>query len=226
MNLDYKEALQYIAIMSDITREDIDLILAPTSIYLGEFKKTNQYLAVQNVYSKDQGSFTGEISPSQLKSFGIDYAIIGHSERRDIFFENDLFINAKLKAVIRNEITPILCVGESKEEKDQAGIVITNQLMQNLRDISSIDNVIIAYEPVWSIGTGIVPTEHEIESRIHLIKELIYKKYNTNVKVLYGGSVNKENIHRIINIKNVDGVLVGSASKDPRYFLEMLDNIK
>lgn len=226
MNLNFQEAMQYIAIMSNVRIEDIHLILAPSSIYLGDFKKSNQYLAAQNVYSKDQGSFTGEISPSQLKSFGIDYAIIGHSERRDIFFENDLLVNAKIKASLRNGITPILCVGESKEEKDQAGIVITDQLMHNLRDVTTVDNLIIAYEPVWSIGTGMVPTEREIESRIHLIKELIFKKYNTNIKVLYGGSVNKENIHKIMNISNVDGVLVGSASKEPRYFLEMLDNIK
>lgn len=226
MNLDYKEIIDYVAEIGNTIFDNIDLFIAPTSIYLGSFNGVKHKIIAQNVYCNDKGSYTGEISPKQLKSFGIDYSIIGHSERRNIFFENDMLINAKIKACLNNKVLPILCIGESLEEKDSAKMVIMDQLRRDLNEITNIGDIIIAYEPVWSIGTGIVPKLEEIESRISLIKELIFNKYKANVKVLYGGSVNVDNINEILNIKNVDGVLVGGSSINPIYFKEMLNKFK
>lgn len=225
MNLDYDEIKEYMKVMGSHSFEHLDLLIAPTSIYLDLLKDYKYPVVAQNLYCQDSGSFTGEISPKQLKSLGIHYAIVGHSERRNIFFENDMLVCQKVKACLKNNIVPILCIGERLEEQERADIVITEQLTRNLDGIPDCKDLIISYEPVWAIGTGLIPNDNDIKDRVQLIKDLMRQKYQKDVFVLYGGSVNKENCKSIMNIDDIDGVLVGSSSKDPIYFKEMLSNL-
>ena len=154
------------------------------------------------------GAYTGEVSAKQLKSFNVKYSLVGHSERRKYNKETKDDINIKIKQLLENDITPIYCVGETKEERDnntyKASII--NDINESLKDIDK-SKVIIAYEPIWSIGTGLIPTNNQIEEIISLIKELL-----PNNKVLYGGSANNNNIDTLKNIKELDGFLLGGLS--------------
>ncbi|MEG0909147.1 MAG: triose-phosphate isomerase, partial [Bacilli bacterium] len=175
----------------------------------------------QNCYSEDKGAFTGEISPKQINSLGVEYVILGHSERRTILHETNEEINKKIKKALTNNLNVILCIGETKEEKDQfmTDKILERQIINCLTGIGTSDakNIIIAYEPIWSIGTGLTPTEKEIQITIMNIKEILKKLYKElDFNVLYGGSVNEENITSINQIKEISGVLVGGASMDAK----------
>lgn len=224
MNLEYEDILKYKEIIenSDIT----NFVLCPSNIYLTTLKSDKYPLCAQNGHYLDSGAFTGEVSFKQLKSIGVKYALIGHSERRHIFNESDDDIRRKLKACIDNDIIPILCVGEHKHDREngEAEDVINRQLRVALDDIE-LDNLIVAYEPVWAIGTGLIPTFIDIMSMHHYIKEVV-KDNTKNVKVLYGGSVKESNIVDICNIDGVDGVLIGGASNNPDTMLNMYKLVK
>lgn len=229
MNLDYSEAETYVINIKNKISDIHDVIFCPSSPYLSLFQSSGYKIGVQNVFSLNKGAYTGEVSPLQLKSMGINYSIVGHSERRTHFHEHDKLISEKIDGCLANGIIPILCIGESLEEKQlkRTSVVLNSQLSNDLKNVDSdaIVDVVIAYEPVWAIGSGKTPTLSEIEDVISYIKKNIKAKYNTNIKVLYGGSVNKDNIKAIINISNIDGVLVGSASIDSDYLIKMLDLI-
>jgi len=176
---------------------------------------------VQNIFYKDCGAFTGEISPLMLKDFGIDYAIIGHSERRGIFEESNTLISLKLQAALKAGVKPVLCIGEVHE--DFINGRIKDVLMTQLDVLQSIDanrltsdNFIIAYEPVWAIGTGLVASGEQI-LQAHTFITSYVKALGFAVKpsILYGGSVNEANAGQILSIANVDGLLIGGASLDP-----------
>ncbi len=224
MNLTFEEMQNYKYVIenSNVT----DLIICPSFIHL-EMMQSNKYgLCAQNGYSVDKGAFTGEVSFYQLRNINVNYSLIGHSERRHIFNEDDVLVSKKIDACINNGIKPILCVGETKEEKESGNTlnVIDRQIIDSIFN-KNIKDIIIAYEPVWAIGTGLIPTIDDI-NLVHLhIKELLNKN-NINVNVLYGGSVKESNIAEICSLDSVDGVLIGGASNDPNNLLKMYNIIK
>lgn len=227
MNLDYEEAQQYVDFIKNKISDKHDVIIAPSFIYLDLFKKSGYKLGAQNVYYLDKGPFTGEISPLQLKTLGVSYVIVGHSDRRLHFNEDNKIINNKIKGALKNNLNVILCVGETIEERKlkKTAIVLKKQITNCLNGIDkeALEDVIIAYEPVWAIGSGETPTNAEIEDSIKYIAKIINKGYDVEPRVLYGGSVNKDNIRGIMGINNISGVLIGTASINPKSMISMLE---
>ena len=187
------------------------IILCPSNVFLGLFNSNKIDLGSQNVSKNEMGAYTGEVSAKQLKSLDVKYSLVGHSERRKYNGEKPSDIAKKIKKLLENNITPIYCVGETKEERESntyKNTIITD-IKESLLDLTEDDKnkIIIAYEPIWSIGTGLIPSNDEIEEVIFLIKEQL-----PNNKVLYGGSANNENIDVLKNIKCIDGFLLGGLS--------------
>ena len=221
MNLSKEEVLEYKKIVenSDIK----NLIISPSNIYL-DLMSSNKYdLCAQNGYYEDFGTHTGEVSFKQLKSLGVKYSLIGHSETRNMSNED---IPLKLKSCINNGIVPILCVGNDINEKDTSKLFCI--LDKELKILSGlkINDIIIAYEPTWAIGTGVTPSLENIKSVHTYIKNVLSKVYNIKCKVIYGGSVNMSNIKEICSIEEVDGVLIGSSSLNPNNLLKRYNKIK
>ena len=193
-----------------------NVILCPEIIYIPYFINKYSKVALQNISSFDVGAYTGEVSALHAKKMGIKYTVIGHSERRTYFKETDDEINAKVKCALLNDLKVILCIGETLDDyesnstKDKLLNQINNDLFE-LKNISS-DNLIIAYEPVWAIGTGKTPKDSEIEETIKYIKDIIKEKYGVDISVVYGGSVNGSNISLLNKIENVDGFMIGGSS--------------
>ena len=182
-----------------------------------EAQQTNIHVGAQNVFYEDKGAYTGEVSAAMLKSINTEYVIIGHSERRRYFNETDEIVNKKARKALENGLKPIICVGETLEEKEQGKAieVITNQVAKALKDltIKDLSNTIIAYEPIWAIGTGKTATKEDAESSIKSIRQKIKSIFNTDdVSILYGGSVKPENAKELFSMPNIDGALVGGAS--------------
>jgi triosephosphate isomerase len=213
--------------------EDRDILICPpfTSLYPVSqiIKNSSVKLGAQNVYFENEGAFTGEISPFMLKDIGVEYVICGHSERRNIFGETDEIINKKVKKVTENGMHPILCVGEKLEEREkgQTFEVVENQIRNCLSNFKDIEKLVIAYEPVWAIGTGKTALPQQAEEVHIFIRELIGKMYNSeiaeNLIILYGGSVKPENIDQLMKEKDIDGVLVGGACLKIDSFLRIID---
>lgn len=210
MNLLKDEIDEYIKNVKNHLKENV--IFCAPFIYLDKLIENGFKVGAQDVSEYDNGAYTGEVSSTQLKSLGCMYSIVGHSERR-MYFDDNKRVNEKIKKLLRDGLTPILCVGENKEEYEnkETGNVIKRELQEAFKDIDP-SNVIIAYEPIWAIGTGLVPNNSEIESIAQLIKEFINEEYKTDIKVLYGGSVSTKNINELEKISNIDGYLVGGAS--------------
>lgn len=184
-------------------------------------------LASQNVFFEDKGAFTGEISSAMLRDAGCTYAIIGHSERRKYFHETDENVNLKVKKCLATGLKPIVCVGETDEERE-AGItefVVGIQVKKALAGIPVLDNIVIAYEPVWAIGTGKNATPIEAEEVHHFIRNVLGETHgdaSRNVKILYGGSVTADNFGELIAMENINGALVGGASLKSENFLGII----
>lgn len=196
------------------------------------FKDTNIGVGAQNVYFEDQGAFTGEISVKMLEEIGVDYCIVGHSERRQYFGETDHTVNLKLKKLLKeSQITPILCVGENLSERESGmeSTVVSNQIMAALDGLNSqeVGNLVVAYEPIWAIGTGKTATPKEAEEMCKLIRDTIEKIYDEDtcdkVIIQYGGSVKPENATEIMNMFEIDGALVGGASLVPSSFMNIIN---
>lgn len=182
-----------------------------------EAQQTNIHVGAQNVFYEDKGAYTGEVSAAMLRSINTEYVIIGHSERRRYFNETDEIVNKKAKKALENGLKPIICVGETLEEKEQGKTieVITNQVAKDLKDltIEDLSNTIIAYEPIWAIGTGKTATKEDAENSIKSIREKIKSIFNTDdISILYGGSVKPENAKELFSMPDIDGALVGGAS--------------
>jgi triosephosphate isomerase len=214
--------------------KDGEIILAPpfTALFnVGEaIKGSNVFLAAQNMHYEDKGAFTGEISPGMLQDIGCTHVIIGHSERRKYFHEQDHEVNLKVRKALSAGLTPIMCVGETDEErlKEITQEVVGRQVKQGLNGVEKIENVVIAYEPVWAIGTGKVATSaqaQEVHSFIRGILKDIYGNTADNVRILYGGSVTKDNIGELISMEDIDGALVGGASLKADGFLGIIRSI-
>lgn len=208
-NLTKEEFLKYQEDIQKLNFKTSNVILIPSNIYLAVANIPNISLGSQNVSMYEMGPHTGEVSASQLRQLGVSYCLVGHSERRKEQHETNIEIRNKIKNLLNQGIIPILCIGETKEEKNTAHTVIYQELQEALIGLTEeeLKKVIIAYEPVWSIGTGLIPTSTEIESIVTKIKET----YPNNL-VLYGGSVTLENIEKLTQENAVDGYLLGGLS--------------
>ena len=196
------------------------------------FAGTNVKLGAQNVHFEDEGAFTGEISVEMLKEIGVDYCIIGHSERREYFAETDETVNRKLKKLFSSsEIIPILCVGENLSEREAGNAfdVVEGQLKADLEGIDKADvsKLVIAYEPIWAIGTGKTATPEQAGEMCAHIRNIVEKLYDEDtcdsVIIQYGGSVKPENASEIMNMDEIDGALVGGASLDASKFIKIVN---
>ncbi|MBD3254464.1 MAG: triose-phosphate isomerase [Candidatus Lokiarchaeota archaeon] len=214
--------------------ENVDIIIAPpfTAIpFTTEYvKKSKVKIGAQNMYFEKKGAYTGEISPVFLKEIGCEYTILGHSERRHIFNETDELINKKLKLALNMNLKPIVCIGELLEEREagQTNEIIEKQFKGSFRDLKEeeITNIIIAYEPVWAIGTGKTATPEQAEEVHQHVRDLIKKTYSESVskqiRIQYGGSIKPHNAEELFKQKNIDGGLVGGASLEAESFSEII----
>jgi len=211
-----------------------EVVLSPPFVYLSlvseVIKDTHIKLSAQNMYFEDKGAYTGEISAFMLKDTGCQYVIIGHSERRKYFYETDENVNLKVKKALSTGLKPIVCVGETLEEreKDITEFVVGIQVKKALNGIEDISNITIAYEPVWAIGTGKNATPKEAEEVHFFIREMIRKKYGSmadKLLILYGGSVTVDNIGDLIEMKDIDGALVGGASLKGENFVGIIKKV-
>ncbi len=232
MNKTTKEAAQFFTefkpLVADVKNAEI-VIGAPFTALetaVRETAGTNIKIAAENVNANDSGAYTGEISPVMLKDLGVEYVILGHSERREYYGECDKIVNEKVKAVLKHGLKPILCVGEKLEERENGTTeaVVKEQTVGGLKDVSAADmaNVVIAYEPVWAIGTGKTATPEQAQEVHAFIRNLLKELYGTevaeNVTIQYGGSMNDANAAELIAQKDIDGGLVGGASLIPEKF--------
>lgn len=195
------------------------------------FRGTGIKVGAQNVHFADNGAYTGEISAAMLEEIGVDFCIVGHSERRQYFGETDETVNLKLKKLYEGSIRPILCVGESLEQRDagKASDVVKGQLTADLEGIGADDirKLVIAYEPVWAIGTGRTATPEQAEEMCAFIRNTLIAMYDEDtadeVIIQYGGSVKPANATEIMNMDEIDGALVGGASLKAQDFMEIID---
>jgi len=203
--------------------EHVSVIFAPPFTGLFDLNvKPPFYSAAQNCHWEQRGAYTGEISISMIRDCGAEFVIIGHSERRHIFGESDEWINRKVKAVLDGNMKPILCIGEllNQREAGQTGMVLKSQLEQGLAGVEAIENIVIAYEPVWAIGTGVTANTNQIESAHSSVRNILKELYpeSDTIHVLYGGSVKSGNAEELIRTPGVNGFLIGGASLDVESF--------
>jgi triosephosphate isomerase len=236
MNKTVTEALELVRKLSMELKDikAVDIIVCPvfTSLYSvsQEIDGSNIKMGAQNLFWEEKGAFTGEVAAGMLKDVDCEYVIIGHSERRNIFKETNEFVNRKLKAALKAKLKPIVCVGERLEErkKNETFNVITSHIDGALADLSADDlkNVVIAYEPVWAIGTGVNATPQQAQQVHAFIRKIIAEHFGSqtaeDLAILYGGSVNPGNIKSLISKPDVDGALVGGASLKADSFVEIV----
>ncbi len=213
---------------------DINLIICPPFTSLADLSEVTNFghqifLGAQDCFWEDQGAYTGEISPKYLEALGCKYVIVGHSERRRYFRETDEMINKKIKAALANDLTPIFCVGETKEERqaDKVKEIVADQLKRGLVDVelTSDQEIIIAYEPVWAIGTGVACSVEDAVAVHRLIIQELKKILSKPAPILYGGSVDEKNVADYVQEKEIDGVLVGGASTKLASFSQIIAKI-
>ncbi|MEO5691234.1 MAG: triose-phosphate isomerase [Candidatus Saccharimonadales bacterium] len=216
------------------THTDVEVVLCPTTLGLQSLSLQVNHrqfkLGAQNCYWRDEGAFTGEVSATQLHGL-VDYVLVGHSERRHIFGEHDKDIRHKVQAVVRNKMIPILCVGETATQRadKETKHVIHDQVVSGLANLTSdeISHVVIAYEPVWAIGTGTAATAKDAEEIASLIYKQVAALYGESaadsVRIIYGASVSVENAESFLSSKRIDGLLVGGASLNAHAFAKIVD---
>ena len=224
MNMTMDESIKLIAELEQISENNIEIKIAPayTNLYksISLLMSTQIEVIAQNLHQEKNGAYTGEISAEMLKSIGIKTVIIGHSERRQYFNETDIILSKKVKTALEHSLDVIFCVGEelSEREKGNHFELIKTQIKTGLFGLNNdeIKNVVIAYEPVWAIGTGMTANTHQIQEMHEFIRNLINEKYNymvsSNIRILYGGSVKPNNAKEIFSLDDVDGGLIGGAS--------------
>ena len=230
------EAIEYIQELEGLvkdTKNEVILCVPYTDLFysLNCAQGTNIKIGAQNMHWKENGAYTGEISGKMLKSIGVEYVIIGHSERRQYFNETDETVNQKIKAAFENELKPIVCVGETLEEREngKTAEIITTQTRLALEGLSQtqVKNTIIAYEPIWAIGTGKTATSEDANNSIKEIRQEIKKIYGDdvaeNVIIQYGGSVKASNAKELFSMSDIDGGLVGGASLKPDEFSKIVN---
>ncbi|MBY9005423.1 MAG: triose-phosphate isomerase [Candidatus Lokiarchaeota archaeon] len=229
---DAKEMLEaLIPLVKDVRNVDIVIVPPFTALSIIDIVEgTNIKIGAQNMYFEEKGAFTGEISPLFLKEIGCEYVVLGHSERRDIFKENDELINKKLKKALSMELKPIVCIGEHLEDREQGKTkeIIKGQFEGTFNGISKeeITKIVIAYEPIWAIGTGKTATPEQADEVHQYIRELLGNNYDKqtaeSVRIQYGGSVKPNNASELFQKENIDGGLVGGASLDANSFADII----
>ncbi|MFZ5965735.1 MAG: triose-phosphate isomerase [Bacillota bacterium] len=236
MHKSIQEGIRFVEELKDkVSGTDVEVVVCtPFTMLLSvkeAVKNTNIKLAAQNMHWEEQGAFTGEVSPVMLKEIGVDYCIIGHSERRQYFNETDETVNKKVLAALKHDIKPILCVGETLNEREKGHTegIVKNQVIRALKDVAADQmlKVVIAYEPVWAIGTGKTATAEQANEVIFMIRETVKELYGedicTEVRIQYGGSVKASNAEEIMNQEDIDGALVGGASLKVEEFAEIVN---
>lgn len=212
----------------------VDIVVAPplTALFAVSNFLKHSFIAsaAQNFFWEDKGAFTGEISGAMLKDLGVEYVIIGHSERRQYFGETDETAHLKIKAALKYQLNPIFCVGETINQRE-AGLVhdiLSQQLIHGLKDLSAeiAKSVIIAYEPVWAIGTGATASPDQVNDAHRMIRETLSQQFDIETagqtKILYGGSIKPDNARTLLNLEHVDGALVGGASLNADDFIQII----
>lgn len=230
MNKTSSEALEFAKEINDFDFNKVDVLIAPSFVTLESLRKNLKdeiKLAGQNVSEFDDGAFTGEVSTSMLKDIGVEDVIIGHSERREKFSESDKIINAKVKKALEDDLSVILCLGESLEVKEEGKEVdfVKDELLKSLDGVDDLENLTIAYEPIWAIGSGKTCSSEDAEIMCKEIRNIINEKYgeiSQKTRILYGGSVKPSNAGEILSKENIDGVLVGGASLKASDFIEII----
>lgn len=236
MNLGVHEASLYLHKLNKIVKihRNVEVVIAPTVLALQtlslQVNLRQMKLSAQNFYWRDHGPYTGEVSASQLRGI-VQYALVGHSERRHVFNESDKDTRAKVQAAIRNGIRPILCVGETASERadNETQDVIHDQLLGGLANITSeeLDRVVIAYEPIWAIGTGKNALPGDVTAAVRSIRNQLKHLYGAKaadqVQVLYGGSVTADSATGYLDLPEVDGLLIGGASLDEHSFAQIIE---
>ena len=222
MNMLPNEAINFIDKITPLvkdTKNEVILCVPYTDLFyaLLTAQGTNIKIGAQNMHFEESGAYTGEVSGKMLKSIGVEYVIIGHSERRQYFNETDETVNLKVKSALEHGLKPIVCVGESLEQKEAGNTeeIITSQVAKALEGLTldDLSNTIIAYEPIWAIGTGKTATAEDANNSIKAIRNKIKELFNTDdVTILYGGSVKPENAKELFSMSDIDGGLVGGAS--------------
>ena len=234
MNLTTSQSILFIEELQkkNLENDKTKIILCPSFTAIKDVRKSllNDKIEVgaQNVYHKVKGAFTGEVSIEMLKEIECEWVILGHSERRQYFYEEDIIINDKLSTVIESGLNPILCVGENLDQKNknETFSILKHQLSTALKNINTCNvDLIIAYEPVWAIGTGISATLRDIENSIKWIKEFLLQEFSLKIPILYGGSVSSSNSLNIIKLNDVDGFLIGTSSLDVDEFYNIYMNM-
>ncbi|MDJ0573188.1 MAG: triose-phosphate isomerase [Pleurocapsa sp. MO_192.B19] len=228
MHKNQEESLRFVQEFkskTENTNEDREIVLCAPFTSLAVMSKnlhgSRVMLGAQNIHWEIEGAYTGEISGEMLTEIGVSYVIIGHSERRQYFGETDETVNLRLKTAQKYRLKPILCVGETKEQRDagETENIITNQIKQDLVGVDQ-NNLVIAYEPIWAIGTGDTCESTEANRVIGIIRQQLD---NQNVSIQYGGSVKPENINEIMSQPEIDGALVGGASLEPSNFARIVN---
>ena len=242
LNLDHLEAIQLFQKLNYSLNTDIDekisIVVAPSHTSLRSIQtiidadKLNIFLSSQDVSMFNDGAYTGEVSAHQLAKLNISYCIVGHSERRQHFNETDEIINVKVNNLINKEITPIICFGESNDQRADGNYMdfLINQIENSTKGLrkDKVDEIIFAYEPIWAIGTGQNASLQDIVEVISKVKEFISKKSffsEEKIKYIYGGSVSPDNSYEILNSKIIDGALVGGASLDVDKFIKIIESV-
>ena len=238
MNMLPNEAIDFIQELTPLVKDiknEVILCVPYTDLFyaLLTAQNTNIKIGAQNMHWKEKGAYTGEISGQMLKSIGVEYVIIGHSERRQYFAETDETVNLKVKSALENNLKPIICVGETLEQREHGETekIIESQIKLALKDLTKeqIRAIIIAYEPVWAIGTGKTATPEEANNVIKYIRKQIKELYNEeiaeNIIIQYGGSVKASNAEELFNMSDIDGALVGGASLNFKEFSEIVNKV-
>lgn len=235
----YKTVDEAVALVKELSAglgdvSDREVLVCPpfTALYAAKAAIGDAPIALgaQDVYFEEQGAFTGAIAPAMLTSVGASYVIVGHSERRQIFGDDDSTVNKKLHAALKHGLRPILCVGESKPQRDsgEAEAVVVGQVLAGLSGVSAsqMSEVVIAYEPIWAIGTGDTATAADAQAIHATIRATLTDLYGSevaqSVRIQYGGSVKPDNVDELMAQPDIDGALVGGASLDPRSFAEIV----
>ncbi|WP_022820308.1 triose-phosphate isomerase [Fusobacterium russii] len=235
-----QEAVKVLSELKDLVKDvkNVEIVIGAPFTTLSDAVKavegSNIKIAAENVYPKQEGAFTGEISPNMLKAIGVSHVIIGHSERREIFKETDEFINEKVKAVLENGLVPIFCIGEKLEERESGKTleINSNQVRKGLKDLTKEEakKVIVAYEPVWAIGTGKTATPEMAQETHKEIRKVLADMFGQEVAnemtIQYGGSMKPENAKDLLGQADIDGGLVGGASLKADSFFEIIKAAK
>jgi len=214
--------------------QNVEVMIAPAFLSLplvaAAMEGTNVKTGAQNLYFEKEGAFTGEVCADMIKAAGAQYVLIGHSERRQYFGETNVSVCRKIKAAIEVGLKPVLCIGESETQRgeEKTFSILDKQVSDGLKDLGSdeLKDLVLAYEPVWAIGTGKTASIDQVDA-VHqylrsLVEKLFSKDFSSQIRILYGGSVNPENVKNLMGIEDVDGALVGGASLDAEKFINII----